>query len=74
MEVFVMCRIAYSPLLAGLVLSGVAYLALPRPYGLIVGSIITLAALIIGIRMARSFMKMQNEMNPDTRENTSAKR
>ena len=65
MEIIVLCRIVWSPLLAGLVLAGIAYLAIPKPYGIIVGAVLTLAAILVGIRMAMSFTKMQNEMNPD---------
>ena len=68
MEIIVWCRLVLSPLLLGLVLGGIAYLALPKPSGLIAGSIITLASLLIGIRMAKSFMKIQQDMHPDVME------
>jgi hypothetical protein len=72
MEIIVWCRVAISPLLAGLVLAGIAYLTLPKPTGLIAGSLITLAFLLVGIRMAKSYMKMQQEMHPDVLKKNSS--
>lgn len=69
MEIIVWCRLAFSPLLLGLILAGIAYLGLPDVYGLIVAAIIILLAIYAGIRMANSFKTMQQEMNPDAVKN-----
>ena len=65
MEIIVWCRLVLTPLLVGCVLGGIAYLGLAKPYGLIVAGVLLLASLLVGIRMAGSFAKMQQEMHPD---------
>ncbi len=69
MEIIVWCRLAFSPLLIGVILAGIAYLGLPDVYGLIVAALIMLLAIYAGIRMANSFAKMQREMHPDAVKN-----
>lgn len=69
MEIIVWCRLAFSPLLIGVILAGIAYLGLPDVYGFIVAAVIMLIAIYAGIRMANSFSKMQREMHPDAVKN-----
>jgi hypothetical protein len=65
MEILVWCRIVLSPMLIGLIIGGIVYLKMNNVYGLILGGTILIASLLIGIRMANSFKRMQRDLHPD---------
>ena len=73
MEVLVYCRIVLSPLLLGAIIGGVVYLAMKDVYGIILGGTIFIASLLVGIRMANSFKRMQKELNPNRHQDISPK-